>query len=188
MRQILLLLPICLPWCVLAAADSREIIAAERAALVERNAAEERECASRFALTSCVEQARARHREALSPLRDRELWLDEAERQQRADERLAAIAAKQKAATAVPAAASAPGRTRRAPPAPAASAVRPARASAPVAERAGEAAQRAEAAELRRAQAQAAQARINRRLADRAAQGKPIQTLPAPERASAPGR
>ena len=62
---------------------------AERQALVERFADEERACSQRFAVTSCVDEVRSRRRAALAPLRERELRLEEAERNRRAAERRA---------------------------------------------------------------------------------------------------
>jgi colicin import membrane protein len=186
MRRLGLLLA-CLPWCV-ALAGERASIAAERKALNERYAAEERDCQARFAVTACVEHVRARRRAALAPLRERELQLDDAERQQQAADRRAALAARQQA------------RAERPPPTPAAPpASRPAPAPAgsgawgkgprvDPAARAAEAAQRASAAESRRAQWQANQARVARRQAERAAQGKQAQPLPLPGTASAAAR
>ena len=92
--------------CVLLAAleparadDSAEgsRIARERAEAQARFEARRRECETRFAVTACVDEARAEHRQALQRLRREEGVLDEAQRRQRAAARMAAIEAKQRA-------------------------------------------------------------------------------------------
>ena len=88
-------------------ADAREQIAAERRAIDARAAERVAECQHRFAVTGCVERARAEQRAALAPLRERELALDAQARRARADARRSAIAAR-RAAAASAAAASAP--------------------------------------------------------------------------------
>ena len=83
---------------VVLAADAqaeRERIRTERAQAEQRFAEAERDCNTRFVVTSCVEAARAQRRDALSRLRNEELVLDQAERRQRAAERAAAIHDKQ---------------------------------------------------------------------------------------------
>jgi len=182
-----------------AAADAeRARIAAERQVLVERFAREERECHQRFAVAACLDDVRSRRRAALAPLRARELQLDDAERQQRAAERRAAIEAKQRLQAARPPVAPAPEvRVRRPPPqasaasaASAASVVSAASAasaaSAPrhvaseAQARAAKAAERAQAAQRRREAAAAGRARIERRVAEREAAGKVAAPLPVP--------
>jgi hypothetical protein len=188
-----LLVACCAPGVVLALADTRaedrSRLQAERQSLGQRFADEERACASRFVVTSCQDEVRARRREALAQLRERELKLDEAERRERAEQRRQAIAAKQAAA------ASAPARTLASPPelrlrqplppAAGASAVRrPARP--PDDGRSAEAAARAQESQVRRQEAQAAQERVSRREAERQANRHRSQPLPLP--ASAPAR
>lgn len=192
-----------------AAADDAERarIAAERQALNERFAQEERECQRRFAITPCLDDVRSRRRAALALLRARELQLDDAERQQRAADRRAAIEAKQRLQAARPPAPLAPApevrvRPPTAPapapapevharplpaPAPAASAATvPRRTAVDAQARAARAAERAKAAQHRSEAAAADRARIERRLAEREAAGKAVTPLPMP--ASAPGR
>ena len=82
----------CLPMVATAADSERSRITAERKAMAAQFAAEEKACAERFAVTACVDDVRVRRREALAPLRERELKLDEADRQQRAQERRSAVA------------------------------------------------------------------------------------------------
>jgi colicin import membrane protein len=174
------------------AAGERATLQAERDQLNARFAAEERACATRFAVNACQDDVRARRREALAPLRERELQLDQAERVQRAAARRAAIEAKRKALAALPAAsgASSAGSAGSAPQLrvrepvvlpPATAASRPARGRDETA-RAAEAAARAREAEQRREQAQAAQQRVQQRQADREAAGKKDAPLPVPAR------
>ena len=183
------LLLACLHLAGLAADDERTRIAAERQVLLERFAQEERECQHRFAVTDCLDDVHSRRRAALAPLRARELQLDDAERQQRAADRRAAIEAKQKAQAARPPPAPAPEVRLRPPPVPASSA---SAASAPRPKkddsqaRAAQAAERAQAAQRRREEAEADRQRIERRLAEREAAGKVTAPLPVPS--SAPGQ
>jgi hypothetical protein len=184
----LLLLLACQHLAVLAADGERTRIAAERQVLLERFAQEERDCQQRFAVTTCLDDVRSRRRAALAPLRARELQLDDAERQQRAADRRAAIEAKQKAQAARPPPTPAPEVRLRPPPVPASSA---SAASAPrhktddAQARAAQAAERAQAAQRRREAAEADRQRIERRLAEREAAGKVAAPLPVPS--SAPG-
>ncbi|HRD98439.1 MAG TPA: hypothetical protein PLA97_18815, partial [Rubrivivax sp.] len=78
----------------LASPDERHQIAAARQRIAQDFAAQELACRHRFAVTDCVEDARARRRQALAPWREKEVALDAADRQRRADERRAAIQAK----------------------------------------------------------------------------------------------
>lgn len=75
----------------------RARIARERADVEARFQAQRRECETRFAVTACVDDARAEHRQALQRLRREEGVLDEAQRRQRAAARLAGIEEKQRA-------------------------------------------------------------------------------------------
>ncbi|MBK7530108.1 hypothetical protein [Piscinibacter sp.] len=78
--------------CIPAQADDRQErarIARERDEATLRFQQRQRECEQRFAVTACVDEARAEHRQALLRLRGQES--DEAERKQRAAQRMAAI-------------------------------------------------------------------------------------------------
>lgn len=80
--------------CIPAQADDRQErarIARERDEATLRFQQRQRECEQRFAVTACVDEARAEHRQALLRLRGQESVLDEAERKQRAAQRMAAI-------------------------------------------------------------------------------------------------
>lgn len=68
----------------------RARIAAERKAVDERFAAEKKACNARFAVTDCVEKVTRSRNAALGELRRQERVLDDAERRQRAAERLKA--------------------------------------------------------------------------------------------------
>jgi len=70
----------------------RARIARERADVEARFQAQRRECETRFAVTACVDEARAGHRQGRE-----EGVLDEAQRRQRAAARLSAIEEKQRA-------------------------------------------------------------------------------------------
>jgi len=165
-----------------AVADERAQIAAERSALNQRFAQEERDCANRFVVNACIDDVRRQRREALHPLRERELSLDEAERVRRAAERRAVIAAKQAAAASRPGKDAGPPpqlRLREVDPAPA-SPSRPTPRPHDEAGRAAEAAQRVREAERRREEAQAGQRRVQEREAERAAAGRQAVPLPVP--------
>jgi hypothetical protein len=69
-------------------AAERARITAERAAVEARLVERERECATRFVVTACVEDAQREQRAALASLRQQQALLDEAQRKQRAAERL----------------------------------------------------------------------------------------------------
>jgi hypothetical protein len=71
-----------------------ERIAAERAAANAKFAEQQRECAARFIVATCVEEARTENRATLARLRQRELQLDEARRRATAEARRKAIAEK----------------------------------------------------------------------------------------------
>jgi colicin import membrane protein len=195
MRWLTLLLPLLLWLQAARPADDAERarLAAERQALIDGFAQEELACQQRFFVNACVEDVSRRRREALAPLRARELELDDAERRQRAAERRAAIEAKQREQAARPAPASAPELPPRSPAEPAsawpaspASASQPSSAEAQA--RAAQAAERARASQRRREEAEAALQRVRRRLAEREAAGKSATPLPVPEAASGPGR
>ena len=67
-------------------------IAAERAAANAQLAAQERECATRFIVAACVEDARTEHRATLARLRQQQLQIDESRRREAASARRKAIA------------------------------------------------------------------------------------------------
>lgn len=73
----------------------RAVLAKKRSAVQAQFAAEDRECASRFSVNACVDDVRARRREALTAIDARDAELDAAQRKRRADERRAGIASKQ---------------------------------------------------------------------------------------------
>ncbi len=187
------------PWLLLWAAqaaaqpnpDERGRIALERQQLSERFTLEEQACANRFAVTPCIEDVRARRREALAPLRERELRLDQAERAQRAQTRRAAVAKKQAAAASRPAAPPAPPQLRVREPMPASSGELSRSPKSPddANERAAAAAARARESEQRRQEIEAAQRRVQQREAEREASGKKSAPLPLPQQpGSAPKR
>jgi hypothetical protein len=195
MRWLLLLLALLFWQPAARPADDAERtrLAAERQALVDRFAQEELACQQRFFVNACVEDVSRRRREALAPLRARELELDDAERQQRAAERRAAIEAKQREQATRPAPAVAPALPPRPPAAPASvlpaspASVSP-QSGAEAQARAAQAAERARASQRRREETEAAIERVRTRVAEREAAGKSAAPLPVPEAASAPGR
>ena len=62
----------------------RERLAEERRAIEQRYDAQEAECRQRFVVTSCVEEMRRERRSALADVTARQIALDDAERQRRA--------------------------------------------------------------------------------------------------------
>jgi colicin import membrane protein len=181
-------------WCLLLAAPAvqaqdadRLQLAAERAALQSRFEAQVKECQTRFAVTACVDDVRLRRREALAPVRARELQLDDAERSARAASREQALLAKQRdplqpapvvvQATPTPSATKARSQAR----------IPPHEAAHKAANlgRAARAAERAKAAMARANAARAAQAEVAKRLSERAASGKASAPLPVPAASAA---
>jgi len=73
----------------LAAGDAaeRERLAQERRDIERRYDAQDAECHQRFAVTSCVDEVRRARREALDEVTARQIALDDAERQRRAQAR-----------------------------------------------------------------------------------------------------
>jgi len=161
------------------AADERARLAGERQVITQRFDHEEQACRLKFAVTGCLADVRARRRDALAPLRERELGLADHERQQRAQERRRAVAAKQEAAAERPEEVAAPVLGLRQSPAPARL---PSASTAPrMDDRAAgeaEAAQRAQVHARRQADIDANQKRVADRVAARASEGKPVQPLP----------
>lgn len=186
------LLALCWPGLALGQQDAeRAQLNAQRRVLTQRFSAEENACQQRFAVTACVDDVRVRRREALAPLRERELRLDEAERMQRAQEREAARSARRAAlasslASAPPAqapvAASANAPTR-VPPAPSTPRLSEAQRQQAAEARAAQAAQRAQDTRRRNEEAKAAQAQVARRQAQRQAAGSLPTPLPRDGRA-----
>ena len=175
------------PTLATATPDARAQLLQERQAVQTQFAAAERACQQRFAVSACVEDVQIRRRAALAPLREREMQLNDAQRQQRAEEREAARVARRaareaQALNAAPAAASRPPAPLLTPrPAP------PRQAQPDPSSKAAEAAARAKVAQQRREAAQASQAEVARRLAQRKTEGKSLTALPTPEAASMPG-
>lgn len=122
-------------------AAERQRIAAERQVVETRFQAAQRDCASRFLVNDCMDQARGARRQALEPLQRQSHLLDDARRRARAIDRQKAIELREVAASAARA--------------PQASAMRSPAASAPSVQRAVRvlpAAGAASAAALERAQ------------------------------------
>ncbi len=162
------------------AADDRARLASERQAITQRFDQEEQACMQKFATTGCLADARARRRDALAPLRERELSLADQERQQRAQERRRTVAARQQAAADRPARMPAPVLKLRqpVPPSrPASAAVTPRASDEPARE--ADAARRAQAAAQRQADVEAGKKRVADRVAARASGAKAVQPLPA---------
>lgn len=175
--------------------SERARLASERTAVGARLTQDEHRCQSSFAVTSCLTEARARHRAELARLRERDLVLDESLRTERAAERRAEAAAKQQAAAAraaaLPASAAKSKRQRVSDPAATEAPVRGEQPELSDARRARESreSQQARAAERerlalqRQAKAEQAQARVQGRKAQEPAAGsgrKPLPTLPPP--------
>lgn len=80
-----------LPAAAEAPAAERARIAAERGKAEARYQDEERACWARFAVNDCLAEARARRRSALADLRRQEISLNDAERKQRAAQRLRSV-------------------------------------------------------------------------------------------------
>jgi hypothetical protein len=185
--------------CLLAAtgvqADERRRIADERRALDARYAQDLRACHEQFVVTSCVDDARQRWRQALAPLREQEQGLDEAARQQRARERQAELVARQ-AKAAQRAASSTTQGTRLAKPPRAASSAAAGASDVPAssASKAGakdfsadaQARERARTAQAVRTQSELDQQRIAQRERQSAAKGKRSDPLPVPPPSTRP--
>jgi hypothetical protein len=168
-------------------ATERRRIDAERRQVEARFAAEDAACRERFEVTSCVDEVKARRREALAGLRQQELLLDDAERRKRASARMQAIEAKRIEAESRPPAPPqpAPVLRRPLPPGAAASSREQRRHDA---QEATAAAQRASAAATRRAAAADDRARIAERESQRASDAKKSAPLPLPPEVAASGK
>jgi len=177
----------------------RARIQAERAEVERAYALRQEECRQRFVVTSCLDAARRDRRDALELLRQQQVVLNDAQRKQRAAQRIDEIRAKVSNEEARRREAEARARARekrqqdqaarvRAA-APAATPVTPAATPAPApskAPNAAAAAARASEYDKRQAEAKAHRAAVERRNAERAAKGKPARPLPVPSGASAP--
>ncbi len=175
-------------------ASERERIKAERAAVEAVYLQQVQACSTRFAVTSCVNEARAQRHAALAQLERRQRVLDDALRAQRAAERTQAIDAKVGAQEARrrEEAARDPGANRRPrdepkpAPAPAsAAAPRAAKAASSSAERAEQEARARRAYELKQEQAEAHRQDVERRNQQRARKAKPAAPLPVPAASAA---
>lgn len=170
-----------------------ERIRHEREALKAQQVKEEAACYQRFAVEDCLRAVRARGRDAEGRLRTQEIMLNDAERKEKAADRLKAIEEKQRPA---PAEAKGPDAVVRKPPATQAqrdhdAALRAEQQRSRVqkqadeqARRAADSAERAAQARTRHAEtlkaAEERRARVEKARADAAAQGrKPAAPLPA---------
>ena len=189
------------------AARERQRIATERAAAEARYSQQERECAQRFVVTSCTEDAKRERRETLTRLRREQNQLDDNLRKARAAERVEELRgrAAEAAGRQEPKAVAPREPHRRAPPEPSR---RPARtvdaASAPApkpsrvfdprrpppedreATRSQQEARSRATFDAAHREAEAHRAEVERRNAERAAKRKTAAPLPLPPAASAP--
>jgi colicin import membrane protein len=175
----------------------------ERAALETTRIERERECHTRFAVTACVEDAQQAYRVALAELRRQQALIDEAERRQRASERIDRLANRTAKSIGPPPAPRSPraSEARAAAGSSAASATSASGAepvpaklpkpSKPQAVPSGDSAEaraqeaaRAAAFEARVKEAQARRAAVERRNAERALKGKASRPLPLPASAA----
>lgn len=84
------------------ASAKRERLDAERSQAEEIYRRKEAECRTRFAVTACIDAARAERRATLARIRDEQLQLDEARRKERAAERLRRIEEKRRESAGAP--------------------------------------------------------------------------------------
>ena len=172
-----------------AAADERARIAAERHAVEQQFAADETECRERFAVTACLDDAKAKRRGALAELKRQELVLDDAERKRKAADRLLAVERRRAEAAAraeAPPAVVKPPRGA-APPAAIASRPAPVPHTPPVPDEQA-AARRAAQAQKLRDEAAEDRRQIQLREEERARKGKPVTPLPVPPEAASGAR
>ncbi|MBP6776561.1 MAG: hypothetical protein KA151_04815 [Piscinibacter sp.] len=179
-----------------------ERIRTERAAADAAYERKVQECAQRFIVTSCVDDARAeRHAQHLRLDREQQV-IDEARRQRRAavrqqaiDSKSAGDAARQREAAASERSQARPAASQpvaKAAPAPASAAARDAKPAPSAAERAEQEARARRTYELKQLQAEAHRREVEERNAERARKTNPGKPLPAPgastpAAASAPG-
>jgi hypothetical protein len=179
------------------AAAQRQQIKADRAAVDARYKQAEVDCTKRFAVSGCIADAQAQRREAMTGLRQRELALDEAQRQADAEESARRVQAKQAEAASkpvpVPRAVSAPAGAA-ASSAAAGTGSERARQRSKTADDAAAAATRVAAQQRRASEAAAHRQDVEQRNAERNARAKKVTPLPVPSAASvaaagsAPGR
>jgi len=176
----------------------RARIKSERAQVEAAYAQRERECRTRFVVTSCVDEARGDRRQALERLRLQQELLDEQQRKQRAAQRMDEIRTKVSGDDAKHREADAPGRRKdklrvQVPAASSPDGTSPAM-SAPVLPASAAPAHRMPVDEAKRTaeydkrqqEAQAHREAVAQRNAERAARGKaPAKPLPVPSAASA---
>jgi hypothetical protein len=164
----------------------RERIKSERAAAEARYKQAEAECKQRFVVSSCMADAQAQRREAMTDLRLREITLDEAKRKAEADASAKRIEAKRAEAASrlppVPRAASAPPAAASSPPS--RELIERVRPRSSTADDPTEAAARAAAQQRRASEAAAHRKDVEERNAERAARGKKSTPLPVPSAAS----
>ena len=170
------------------AATERRRIDAERRQIEARFSAEDAACRQRFEVTSCVDEVKARRREALAGLRQQELLLADAERRKRAAARMQAIEVKRIEAESRPPAPPQPAPVLRRPLPPSAAAAASREARHQDAQEAVAAAQRASAAATRRAAAAEDRSRIAERESQRASEARKSAPLPVPPEMAASGR
>ncbi len=161
----------------------RERIARERADADARFEQRRKACSERFAVTSCVDEARAEHRQALQQLRGEEAVLDAAQRRERAAARLAGIEQKQRAER-EHSVAPRPVRERKVsepkPPRSASGAPRAAPMAASAADRSAEEARSRQRFEARQREARQHREQAEQRQAQREQNGATHQPLPDP--------
>jgi len=173
----------------------RRRIESERSQVEAAFAQRERECRERFVVTSCLEDARRDRRQSLEQLRQQQAILDESQRKQRAAQRMDDIRSKvseqdaRRRNVTTQQGKERPRREVLAHSSPhAAFGASAAEEGASGVSRSGtEAARRVSEYEKRQAEAQAHRATVERRNAEKAAQGKfskplPVPTEPAPSR------
>jgi len=81
-------------------AGEREDLVAQRAAIESRFSAESQDCARRFAVNACMDDARARRSAALKPVVQREQQLEAQDRRARAEEQARRVQQRQQEAAA----------------------------------------------------------------------------------------
>ena len=169
------------------AATQRQQIKTDRAAVDARYKQVEADCNKRFAVSGCIADAQAQRREAMTGLRQRELALDEAQRQADAEESARRVQAKQAEAASkpapVPRATSAPAGTAASASAAGTGSER-ARQRSKTADDAAAAATRVAAQQRRASEAAAHRQDVEQRNAERYARGKKVTPLPVPTAAS----
>jgi|APFre7841882630_1041343.scaffolds.fasta_scaffold47399_2 colicin import membrane protein len=175
-------------------AMERDRIRAERAAAEAAYVRQEQLCSQKFVVTPCVNAARAQRREALTRLDRQQQVLDEAQRAQRASERLKAIESKESGEEARRREEVARERsasrhdTEVLKPATASASAAPphaARAASSGAERTEQEARARREYELKQSQAEAHRQEVARRNEERARKGNPGAPLPTPAASAA---